>query len=137
MTDHYDLADEVFFDLMENCALQKKYFSHSAHLRLAWIHIQRFGATKAEQTVPDQIKRYVNHIGMGDKFNMTLSVASVKLISKFIDQYHCKTFESLNHRVPQLQNNFIALIEVYYTKIYYNSIQAKKEYLEPNLQAFE
>ena len=47
MKSHFDLTNSEFLDQFSQCKLDPAAFSHDAHLRLAWIHIQRFGIEKA------------------------------------------------------------------------------------------
>ena len=40
---HYQLSDEEFEQQFQNCLLSPVLFTHEAHLRLAFIHILKYG----------------------------------------------------------------------------------------------
>ena len=136
MTDHFDLTDDEFYNQMDSCEFRKKHFSHLAHLRLAWIHIHRHGATRAEGTISIQIKRYVAHIGKGDKFNLTLTIASVRIMDSFIRQSQSDSFITLIADFPELQHSFRTVIARHYTDGIYTSIAAKTNFVEPDVAPF-
>ena len=135
MKDHFDLTDDEFFDQMETGILRKKYFSHSAHLRLAWIHIEKFGPKAAEDTIATQIKNYVTRIGMGDKFNLSLTIACVRILQHYIDLSRAKSFMDLINRYPELQNDFRSVLAQYYSDIVFSEA-AKHKFIEPDRQPF-
>jgi hypothetical protein len=40
---HFSLTDIEFENQFENGTLKPELFSHEAHVRLAWIHIKKYG----------------------------------------------------------------------------------------------
>jgi len=136
MTDHFDLTDDAFYDLMESGELRKKHFSHSAHLRLAWIHIHRYGAKEAESTIARQIKAYITRIGMGYAFNITLTLASVRILEVYINQSSAKDFKTLVTEFPELQTSFREVIGRHYSDFVFMDKEARSRFLEPNRLPF-
>ena len=47
MEPHYALSDPEFEKQFESAVLDPKFFSHEAHLRLAWIHVTKYGVERA------------------------------------------------------------------------------------------
>ncbi len=43
MEEHFYLTDIQFERQFANCSLNPELFSHEAHLRLAWLHISKYG----------------------------------------------------------------------------------------------
>jgi len=43
MESHYKLSDTEFKKRFQTCALRPADFTHEAHLRLTYIHIDRYG----------------------------------------------------------------------------------------------
>ncbi|MEM1002711.1 MAG: hypothetical protein AAGH46_08685, partial [Bacteroidota bacterium] len=80
MEKHLELTDKEFEKQFRNCDLKPSYFTHEAHLRLAWISINELGAEKAEKTIQDLILKFVDHHGARDKYNLTLTVAATRMI---------------------------------------------------------
>jgi hypothetical protein len=43
MNSPFKLRDELFEKQFQNCQFNPALFNHEAHLRLAWIHITKYG----------------------------------------------------------------------------------------------
>ena len=76
MENHFDLSDREFESQFAKSMFDPKLFSHEAHLRLAWIHVTKYGEPIAIQNVSDQLKQFVTIVGARDKYNHTLTVAA-------------------------------------------------------------
>ena len=70
MKSYKELTDLEFENQFKDCTLNPELFTHEAHLRLTWIHINKYGAEKAESSIPSQIIAYVT--SLGGKINITL-----------------------------------------------------------------
>ena len=136
MKTHFQLTDEQFQHQFFWCILDPALFTHEAHLRLAWIHIKKFGVETAVYTVTEQLKRFVNHLGAENKFNKTLTIAAVRAVNHFMMRSDVQTFEEFIIQFPKLKNNFRKLISSHYTEDIFNSRKAKEQYLEPDLLPF-
>ncbi len=136
MNHHLSLSDAEFETKFEDTSFPPTLFNHEAHLRLAWIHIKKYGTEQAIKNVCRQIINYVNKLAAEDKYNSTLTVASVKIISHFMNRSHATTFTDFILEFPQLKTNFKSLIDTHYSIDIYRSRQAKNAYIEPDLQPF-
>ena len=43
------------------CKLNPSDFSHEAHLRLAWINIDRYGIEQAEKNIQNQLRKFFSY----------------------------------------------------------------------------
>lgn len=132
----FELLDSEFEKLFRNTALNPSLFNHEAHLRLAWIHIQKYGVEQAKINIHNQIKSFVVHVGAEDKYNITLTIAAIEAVNHFIGKSRSNTFKEFIAEFPQLKNNFKGLIESHYSFDIFNSEKAKKEFLAPDLSGF-
>lgn len=55
---HFDLSDEEFEEEFADCILNLSLFTHEAHLRLAYIHIKKYGQVMAVENICSQIKAF-------------------------------------------------------------------------------
>ena len=78
-----ELSDTEFEKQFISCELNSADFSHEAHLRLAWINIDRYGILQAEKNIQNQLKRFVEFVGAKDKYNLTLTLAAIKAVYHF------------------------------------------------------
>ena len=137
LLDHKDLSDNEFLRQFENCELPASLFNHEAHIRLAWLLINRHGVDKAVDEVSRQISNYVDHLGATDKFHKTLTVAAVLIVNHFIQLSSVTDFWSFINENPRLLSDFKNLVLSHYSDEVFNSDQARIEYIEPNLLPFK
>lgn len=136
MEQHFILSDIEFEEQFENALLEPTIFTHEAHLRLAWIHILKYGETKAIENITEQLQNYVRHLGVADKYNETLTVAAIKAVKHFMQKQSLETFYDFIKTYPRLKTNFKDIIEQHYGFDIFNSTNAKEKYLEPDLLEF-
>ena len=137
MEPHFTLTDTEFEVQFENCTLDPAIFTHEAHLRLAWIHVNKYGVEKAVQNVCMQLMAFVNFVGAGDKYNQTLTVAAVKAVAHFINKSGHNNFAKFITDFPRLKYNFKELMQAHYSIDIFQSEKAKKEFLQPDLLPFD
>lgn len=137
MEKHFELNDTEFALQFESCTLNPELFTHEAHLRLAWIYIQKYGIEKAIEIIRKQIQQYAASLGASEKYHETITVASIKAVSFFIKKSESKTFESFITENQQLKTQFKQLLATHYTTDIFNSESAKKDFLEPELDSFD
>lgn len=136
MSSHFNLNDSAFENAFANASLPPELFSHEAHIRLAWIHIMKYGEARAIENVCAQIIQYVTKLGAQDKFNKTLTIAAVKAVSHFIKKEKIENFQDFIQTYPRLKFNFKELLGYHYGFDIFNSTEAKTRYLEPDLLPF-
>lgn len=132
-----ELSDNEFEIAFRNCAVPPSQFNHEAHLRLAWIHIKNYGPDTAIENICNQLNTYVEYLGAEDKYNTTLTVASVKMVNHFMDKSKSDTFLCFMKEFPHLKTCFRELIGAHYSMDIFTSKKAKKGYLEPDLIPFD
>lgn len=137
MENHYSLDDNLFEKQFEDLSLIPTLFNHEAHLRLAWIHIKKFGVDKAEENLCEQIKAFATFHGDNDKYNLTVTVAAVRAVYHFLLKSKSDDFQNFISEFPKLKDNFKLLIEGHYSIDIFNSELAKKEFIKPDLSPFD
>lgn len=137
MEKHFELTDTEFEAQFESCELSPADFSHEAHLRLAWIHINRYGIEKAEENIETQLQNYVVAAGAEDKYHTTLTLSAIKTVYHFMLQSDADNFQDFISAFPRLKHNFKELIAAHYSSDIFNSTKAKAEFLEPDLLPYD
>ncbi|MDY8137436.1 hypothetical protein [Aquimarina sp. 2201CG5-10] len=136
MQNHFDLSDPIFEQQFANCQLDPTLFSHEAHLRLAWIHIDKYGIRKAVENIGSQLKKFVVHVRATDKYHQTITITAIQAVNHFMKQSKSDNFKDFIIEFPQLKNDFKSLINSHYTMDVFNSEVARKEYIKPDLIPF-
>ena len=136
MQDHKKLNDAQFEEEFSSCKLSPELFTHEAHIRLAWIHINKYGLDLAIENVTTQLKDYVRTLGSEDKYNATVTVAALKAVNHFILKSGKYEFEMFIRENPELLNNFKGLLSTHYSFNIFESEKAKANFLEPDKSSF-
>jgi hypothetical protein len=134
---HYNLSDTTFEAQFANCQLSPALFSHEAHLRLAWIHITKYGIEQALINIQSQLQDFVSYVGAKDKYNTTLTIAAVKAVYHFTLKSRSTTFQEFITEFPRLLHNFKELMEAHYSMDIFTLENAKKQYILPDLLPFD
>lgn len=130
-------TDSEFESQFADCSLKPIYFNHIGHVRLAWIHIKNYGIDKAIENVCSQIKKYDATHDDGTKFHTTLTIASLRTVYHFFLKSESASFEEFMTEFPVLEKNFKELITAHYSLKCISSAKAKKEYVAPDLMAYD
>lgn len=138
METHYQLTDETFEAQFRERTLNPQLFAnHEAHLRLAWIHIKKYGIEQACKNLCTQIQAFDATFGDGTKFHHTLTVASARVVYHFMQKSKASSFQELITKFPRLKTNFKDLLDQHYQTNIFASETAKAHYLEPDLLPFD
>ena len=130
------LTDREFEIQFSKNTLNPELFSHEAHIRLAWIHISKYGVTQAIENIRSQLHSYVTHLGAVEKYNETLTVAAIKAVKHFMQKYPFDNFQDFIIAFPRLKTHFKDIIEQHYSFDIFTSQNAKEKYLEPDIVEF-
>ena len=136
MEDHFKLSDQDFISQFKDCTLTPSLFSHEAHIRLAWVHINKHGVDKAIEKISTQIKRFDLIHGNGNKYHATLTFASINAVNHFIQKSVSDNFADFINEFPGLKTNFKDLLDSHYRIDIYNSRLAKVKYIKPDMIPF-
>lgn len=137
MERHFTLTDEEFEKQFREGLLNAALFTHEAHLRLAWIHIRKYGVAAAIENIPCQLQRFVTALGARHKYNETVTIAAIKAVSHFMRKSGADNFTDFIAGNPRLKYNFTDLLACHYQTDIFNAPAAKEKYLAPELLPFD
>ena len=137
MENHFALSDCDFEKKFIGCEINPSHFTHEAHLRLAWININKYGITLAEKNIQNQLQKFVQFVGAKDKYNITLTLAAIRAVHHFMLKSDSDNFKDFISEFPRLKYDFKELMACHYGFDIYNSEKAKTEFLEPDLIPFD
>src|SRR6185436_18732622 len=129
MEKHSLISDDELEKQFADCSLNPELFTHEAHLRLAWIHIKKYGLDLAIQNLCVQIARYAELLGAKDKFNKTVTVAALKAVYHFMNRAKANDFDGLIREFPRLKTEFKGLMNAHYGIDIFKFEVAKKEFV--------
>ena len=137
MEQHYTLSDAEFERQFASAELNPAVFSHEAHLRLAWIHLNRYGLETAIENITHQLRNYTKTVGAADKYNETVTIAAIHAVNHFRMRSAANDFMNFISENSRLKTNFKDLMNAHYRTDIFKSVSAKVSYLEPELLAFD
>lgn len=132
MEEHRKLSNEEYEKLFEEGRYDLP-FTHEAHLRLAWIHIVRYGLVNAEKSIYEQFLSFAKSKNADAKFSKTITIASVKMVGHFIKRSRADDFWGFIEEFPQLKNEYKDLLASHYDTDIFNGEEGRNEYLEPKV----
>lgn len=136
MERHYELNDDQFEQQFKSRQLDPAIFSHEAHLRLAWIHITKYGLEKAIENICAQLFGYVEKLGATNKYNHTVTIAAIRAVNHFAAKSVADNFSDFIREFPRLKTNFKEIIRTHYSQDIFHIVSARRQYLEPDLLPF-
>ncbi len=130
-----DDSDREFIEKFENCGFQKACWSHSAHIRMAWIHLSRSDSfEEGLERIRTGIQRF-NAVVSGMGYHETVTVAFSQIIyarmSIAIPGQTWMAFETEN---ADLFQKTPSILENYYSRELLSSGKAKSELVAPDRQ---
>lgn len=137
MERHWKLTDEAFEERFSTGKFRPLWFTHEAHVRLAWIYITKYGATLAFQKYSEQLYEFAIKYNATSKYNATVTYAAIKIVAHYIQKSASNNFKDFITEFPQLRANFKELLAKHYSSDIFTSEIAKKTILEPDLIPFE
>ena len=137
MDNHYTLTDAEFELQFGTASLDPNLFSHEAHLRLAWIHIRKYGVERAIKNICSQLQDFTISVGARDKYNKTVTIAAIRAVYHFMLRSNTDNFLDFIAENQRLKTSFKALLASHYVTDIFKSEQAKQAYLEPELLPFD
>ena len=136
MEKHWKLSDEEFEEQFSTCNFSPLWFTHEAHLRLAWIYITKYGSEIAFKKYSFQLKQFAKKHNANTKYNATVTFASIQIIQHYIEKSNAYDFQDFINEFPQLKTNFKHLLQTHYSGNIFTSLEAKQQILQPDLVSF-
>lgn len=133
MSAHTILSDDDFLAAFNDCSAPPSAFNHAGHVRIAWIHLQRYPLAQAIQLTCDGIERFANHLGVPDKYNRTLSEALMRIMANLGATNTCLSWDGYMSENRGLFENAQQLLGQYYSNELLNSKAAKSTFMQPDI----
>ena len=130
---HGQLTDDELEEQFESFRLKPGMFSHEAHLRLVYIHLKKYGIAKAEINMCQQIRGYAQSLNVFDKFNKTVTIASTRIMNRYMEESQSNSFDEFLEEFPSLLSDFKGILKRHYSFNVFGDKEAKKEFQEPDL----
>jgi hypothetical protein len=129
-------ADEDFLRDFEETTLPKSDWTHRAHIRMAWLYLQRFSFDTALHRVKQGIVRYNSVHGVAGAYHETVTEAYVRVIAhRSTLRGAPSTFEAFALANADLLDRAASPLLLFYRKETLFSDLARARFVEPDLRA--
>ncbi|QMU65869.1 MAG: hypothetical protein GKR88_17370 [Flavobacteriaceae bacterium] len=136
MERHYRYSDDIYEEKFKSGKFPPLYFSHEAHLRLAYIHIKKYRLEQSIQHMGRQIYHFAIKYGATMKFNATVTYASLQIMNRYMQQSESDHSSDFIKEFPSLSEDFKGIIKQHYSQDIFRSPEAKATILYPDLVPF-
>jgi hypothetical protein len=126
------MSDDAFLQGFEARQLDPGKFHHADHIRLAWLYVQRHGASGAEARLLDGIRTFAQQAGAPAKFIYTTTMAWTRLVAAA--QQNGPTANNFSTWIqlhPELLD--LNLLAKYYSPARLQTEEARSGWVEPDL----
>lgn len=134
---HWKLSDAQFEADFADGSLPLPWFTHQAHIRLAWIQIKNYGVEQATENIRKQIIQFATAAGQPNKYHETITIASILMVAHFMKGDDAANSEAFIKAHPSLQQDFKELIKSHYSQDIFSDPNARKIFIEPDLAPFD
>ena len=126
-------SDEDFLRAFEDLSFPVDQFHHREHIRVAWLYLKSWDATRAAERMCAGILRFASHHGATRKYHHTLTLAWIRLVAAaFVETPEGHSFaEFLSSHAELGDKNLLAK---YYSPNLLASSAAREGWVEPDLQ---
>jgi len=134
MLDIPPLTHTQFLQQLENNSLDPCHFNHLGHIRLAWIYLTNHQYPVAVSNICRAIQAYAESLGARDKFNMTITVAIMQIMSKRLNDVSDKSWQDFCAKNPDIMEDALSLLLSHYSREKLFSNTAKLVILRPDIK---
>lgn len=127
--------DAQFLEMFETCSLSGKCWTHTAHVRMAWLQMERSASfEEALERIRTGIMTFnssVKSVG----YHETVTVAFARLIhARRQSNEKCKTWHEFVAEHSDLISKDQPILHMYYSPDLLSSDQARISFVEPDLK---
>jgi hypothetical protein len=127
-----DFTNDAFLEAFLACRLPPSAFNHRNHLRVAWIHLQRFPLDEAIERTCASIARYAAHLGAQERYHRTMTEALIRLMAHAGASDPSLSFEGFLAHAPAFSGDCRTLVAMHYSPELLARPEARSRFLSPD-----
>lgn len=131
------LSDQAFLDGFAARELGAEHFDHRGHLRMAWLHLDRYPLDEAVERVCTGIQALAIRFGAPEKYHRTVTEALLRIMALRMRVHPADDFNAFVAHNRDLVENAEAVLARYYSPRRLASLEAKQRWLAPDLATID
>jgi hypothetical protein len=128
------MNDEAFLETFKAGQLSTSEFDHRAHVRAAWLMLQRYPLEEAIERTCVGIESLATHFGAASKYNRTMTEALIRLMNRAASTSVATSFDDYLQANPWLYGDVRVALAEYYSSSQLFSDHAKRAFVSPDLK---
>lgn len=128
---HAELNNQEFIRQIETAAINPEWFTHEAHIRMAWLYLIDFDQDAALQNICEAIKGIDAKYAGGTRYHHTITVVFARSIGILMQWEPGKTWQEFVAVNGGLRISKKFLAEYYSDEILYSD-EAKTQFVAPD-----
>lgn len=127
------MNDQEFIQRFEECTLSPDDFHHEAHVRMAWLYLQRHPLLEALTKFCEGLRRYAASLGKSNLYHETITFAYIFLIHERIRRSEAaQSWEEFASSNADLLDWKEGTLKSYYSEEMLKSDVARKIFVFPD-----
>ncbi len=126
------MIETEFFQQFENGTLNADVFDHSAHVKMAWIYLNKYELPEALRNFSDALKRFANVNNAAGLYHETITFAFLALINEKMKKVELENWEEFVENNQDLFDWKDSILKKYYREETLKSVFAKKHFVFPD-----
>jgi hypothetical protein len=128
-----NMTENNLFEQFENATLDAKIFTHSNHIKTAWIYLTKFDLLEAMTKFSSALKRFAKANKADKLYNETITFAFMILINERMKlTEHQQTWKEFAEKNSDLFDWKEHILKKYYREETLKSAFAKKHFVFPD-----
>ena len=127
------MTEQEFYEQFENATLDASIFSHSNHVKMAWIYLQKFDLPKAIERFSKALKKFATVNGAPKLYHETITFAFLILINERMKAVEkLQNWDEFKQNNPDLFDWKDNILKKYYRQETLKASFAKKVFVFPD-----
>ena len=128
------MTDQEFLDAFERCTLPKEQWTHSAHIRMAWLYLREQPYEIAITKIREGIQKYNASMGNSIGYHETVTCLYARLVRDRMRTIGATSWEVFAQGCDDLFDRKSPPSLKYYRKETLELPEARARFIEPDLQ---
>lgn len=125
-----DIERQFSIEQFEAGEIDPAEFGHAAHVYVAWLYVNRYGAEIALPRFDAALRRLTERLGVPEKYNATITGFLLTLIAERVDNQ--ETWRAFRAGNADLFGDYRSLLASYYSEARLNSSEARQYFVDPD-----
>ncbi len=131
------MTDAQFLQAFQQCSLPATQWTHTAHVRMAWLYLRQLPLAEALPRVREGIQRYNVSLNKPSGYHETITQGFLVLIDHRLQgENRVQTFDEFCTKHPDILDRTLSALLIHYKKETLYSANARATFVEPDLAPF-